>query len=30
LSDYLFVAARFANNKGADDMLWQPGANREA
>jgi cob(I)alamin adenosyltransferase len=29
LSDYLFVAARFANRRGADDVLWVPGANRE-
>jgi cob(I)alamin adenosyltransferase len=29
LSDYLFVAARFANRRGADDVLWIPGANRE-
>ena len=29
LSDHLFVAARIANNKGADDVLWVPGANRE-
>ncbi len=28
LSDFLFVAARFANGKGADDVLWQPGATR--
>jgi len=28
LSDYLFVAARYANDKGARDALWQPGANR--
>lgn len=28
LSDYLFVAARFVNNKGKDDVLWVPGANR--
>ncbi len=28
LSDYLFVAARYANDKGDRDMLWQPGANR--
>ena len=26
LSDYLFVAARFANRRGADDVLWVPGA----
>ena len=30
LSDYLFVAARFANGRGAGDVLWIPGANREA
>ena len=28
LSDYLFVAARYANDKGAIDMLWRPGENR--
>jgi cob(I)alamin adenosyltransferase len=28
LSDYLFVAARFANDRGARDVLWSPGANR--
>ena len=28
LSDYLFVAARYANDKGARDVLWQPGRNR--
>ena len=28
LSDFLFVAARWANAKGADDVLWQPGATR--
>ena len=28
LSDYLFVAARYANDKGARDVLWQPGQNR--
>jgi cob(I)alamin adenosyltransferase len=28
LSDLLFVAARFANGKGADDVLWRPGATR--
>jgi cob(I)alamin adenosyltransferase len=28
LSDHLFVASRTANDKGARDVLWQPGANR--
>lgn len=28
LSDWCFVAARVANNNGADDVLWIPGANR--
>lgn len=28
LSDFLFVLARYENNKGADDVLWVPGANR--
>jgi cob(I)alamin adenosyltransferase len=28
LSDYLFVAGRFANDKGASDVLWAPGQNR--
>jgi cob(I)alamin adenosyltransferase len=28
LSDYLFVAARYANDKGARDVLWVPGRNR--
>jgi cob(I)alamin adenosyltransferase len=28
LSDYLFVAARYANDKGAADILWRPGENR--
>jgi cob(I)alamin adenosyltransferase len=28
LSDYLFVAARFMNHKGASDVLWAPGQNR--
>ncbi|MGC6535421.1 MAG: cob(I)yrinic acid a,c-diamide adenosyltransferase [Parvibaculales bacterium] len=27
-SDLLFVAARAANQNGAQDVLWQPGANR--
>jgi cob(I)alamin adenosyltransferase len=30
LSDYLFVAARFANQRGKSDILWVPGANRGA
>ncbi len=28
LSDYLFVLARHVNDRGARDVLWQPGANR--
>jgi cob(I)alamin adenosyltransferase len=28
LSDYLFVAARYANDRGAADILWVPGANQ--
>ncbi|WP_417524396.1 cob(I)yrinic acid a,c-diamide adenosyltransferase [Marinovum sp.] len=28
LSDWFFVAGRIANNDGADDVLWVPGANR--
>lgn len=28
LSDFLFVAARFANRGGKDDVLWTPGQNR--
>jgi cob(I)alamin adenosyltransferase len=28
LSDFLFVAARYVNKKGATDLLWVPGANR--
>jgi cob(I)alamin adenosyltransferase len=28
LSDHLFVAARFANELGAKDVLWEPGATR--
>ncbi|HEX3753916.1 MAG TPA: cob(I)yrinic acid a,c-diamide adenosyltransferase [Rhizomicrobium sp.] len=28
LSDHLFVAARWANDKGARDVLWVPGGNR--
>ncbi len=27
LSDFLFVAARYANGKGASDVLWVPGQN---
>jgi cob(I)alamin adenosyltransferase len=30
LSDYLFVAARFANKRGSGDVLWVPGAHRDA
>ena len=29
LSDHLFVAARVANDGGARDVLWIPGANRQ-
>ncbi len=29
LSDHLFVASRHANAKGARDVLWKPGANRD-
>jgi cob(I)alamin adenosyltransferase len=28
LSDFLFVAGRYANDKGARDVLWEPGRNR--
>jgi cob(I)alamin adenosyltransferase len=28
LSDFLFVASRYVNQKGAGDMLWVPGRNR--
>jgi cob(I)alamin adenosyltransferase len=28
LSDFLFVASRFVNDKGAVDVLWTPGQNR--
>jgi cob(I)alamin adenosyltransferase len=28
LSDYLFVAGRYANDRGARDVLWSPGQNR--
>ena len=28
LSDFLFVASRFMNDKGATDVLWAPGQNR--
>jgi cob(I)alamin adenosyltransferase len=30
LSDHLFVASRRANTNGAGDVLWKPGATREA
>ncbi len=30
LSDWLFVAARAANNDGAEDIKWVPGATRQA
>ena len=29
LSDHLFVASRYVNDKGAQDVLWVPGANRK-
>ena len=29
LSDHLFVACRAVNNRGADDVLWVPGASRQ-
>ena len=28
LSDYLFVAARTANDRGRADVLWAPGENQ--
>jgi cob(I)alamin adenosyltransferase len=28
LSDFLFVASRHSNQKGAGDVLWVPGQNR--
>jgi cob(I)alamin adenosyltransferase len=28
LSDYFFVAGRYANSKGVSDVLWRPGQNR--
>lgn len=28
LSDFLFVASRYVNRKGKDDVLWVPGENR--
>ena len=28
LSDFLFVASRFVNQKGGGDILWAPGRNR--
>ncbi|NBU28813.1 MAG: ATP:cob(I)alamin adenosyltransferase, partial [Caulobacteraceae bacterium] len=30
LSDLLFVAGRWANDKGGGDVLWKPGATRDA
>ena len=30
LSDHLFVLARHLNDKGAADVLWVPGANRQS
>ncbi len=29
LSDLLFVVGRWVNDKGASDILWVPGKNRE-
>ena len=28
LSDFLFVAGRYVNDKGSRDVLWAPGQNR--
>ena len=28
LSDYFFVASRYLNEKGEQDVLWVPGQNR--
>ncbi len=28
LSDYLFVAGRYVNDRGKSDVLWVPGQNR--
>ncbi len=28
LSDFLFVASRYVNDKGKADVLWVPGKNR--
>jgi cob(I)alamin adenosyltransferase len=28
LSDFLFVAARYLNDRGRADVLWVPGGNR--
>ncbi len=28
LSDFLFVASRWVNHRGAGDVLWVPGKNR--
>jgi len=30
LSDFLFVAGRYVNDRGARDLLWVPGQNRDA
>jgi len=30
LSDFLFVAARYVNDRGGRDVLWVPGQNRES
>ena len=30
LSDFLFVAARYLNDKGAGDILWVKGQNRDS
>jgi cob(I)alamin adenosyltransferase len=28
LSDFLFVASRYVNDRGRSDVLWVPGQNR--